>query len=502
MPDPLPSLPALTRADAAFAAALALLAALLLGFGISGWGLGLNADSIQYADAAVHLARLDGATLSVPEGLARPLLVWPPLYPLALAPVGWGLSAWPQVLHLLLFGGLAAGVFLALRRFDVAAVAALPAALLAAFGGNMAFQFGQLLSEAMFLPLELGLIVLLALALHQPQRRWLVAAGLCAAAATLTRYVGQGMILSGALLLLLGSTGSWRARLARAGLFFGCAQLPVLLWLLRNWLTAGTLADRDPSAEAIAWGWFFDIWRVMTTWFAPETFSRWIRHPLTLATLALGAACLLPLRAAPSPQRALALSCLATAAGYLALMFAAEFGSSRAQDLDQRMLLPVLLPVALLLGLAAGQQPARRLARACNALLAALALLALVKSAFVMLDLRQAGAGYSGQQWQADLSLQTPADVVIASNHPEALAWQLGRPCLKTPSAQAGSNKQQIDPVRLAHFEQLAGGHKCWIVLFESWSWDVDETALARQLGLKLVSRGPGRVIYEMPAKP
>ncbi len=502
MPDPLASLPALTRTDAACVAGLALLATLLLGFGVSGWGLGLNADSIQYADAAAHLARLDGATLTIPEGATRPLLVWPPLYPLALAPLGWGFSGWPVLLHLLLFGLLPAGVFVALRRFDVARVAAVPAALIAAFGGNMTFQFGQLLSEALFLPLELGLMLLLAAALRSPQRRWLVGAGLCAAACTLTRYVGQGMILSGALLLLLGSTGSWRARLARAGIFFGCAQLPVLLWLGRNWLSAGTLADRDPSAEAIAWGWFFDIWRVMTTWFAPDYFSRWVRHPVTLASLALGGASLFALRRQDSPQRALCLSCLAVAAGYLALMFAAEFGSSRAQDLDQRMLLPVLLPAALLLGLAAGYMPGRRLARASNALLVGLAVLVLFKASFLMMQLQPDGSGYSGRVWQSSLAFDAPEAVVLASNHPEAVAWQLGRPCLKTPSAQAGSGRRQIDPARLAHFEAMRQGRTCWLVLFEPWSWDVEEEALVQQLGLKLVSRGPGRVIYELPALP
>ncbi|MBE7490657.1 MAG: glycosyltransferase family 39 protein [Planctomycetes bacterium] len=486
------------RKDAALAAGLGFLAAALLAAALAGHGTGLYPDSLFYADAARHLAAGHGAVTDLPDGVARPLVTWPPLYPLALAVgplTGSTAPAWGVWLHCLLFGALAGGAFLVLRQADAPRVAAGAGALLACLAGANLSYFHALLSEALFLPLWLALIALLARALQRGRARDAAAAGLCAALVTLTRYVGQGAIVSGALLLLLWPAPSRRVRLGRALAYLACAQLPVLLWLLRNWLVANSVAERDLALEAVRAGWFFDLWRVATTWFVPEELNRWPRHLLTLAIVAgfgAGLRGALSGAAAPSPRRALVAACAACALGYLALMFGAEFGSSRAQDLDQRMLLPVLLPAALAMALAASGSA--RLHRVLAGVLCVLALTALARSGVTASRLYAQGAQYATAQWRQDLAGPLPPGV-LASNHAEALAFARGEPCLKLPPLGPGGDS--LDPTRKAAFVAALDGREATVVLFDqARPWDAPPAMLARELGLREVAREGGRTVY------
>lgn len=492
------------RRDGMFAVGLVLLAVALLVLALSGNGPGTTADSLHYLDTARHIAAGDGVVSALPDDTARPLVTWPPAYPAALAVgplLGTGVENWAKVLHVALYALLALGAFLLLRWAGLPVIIAGCGATVAAFAGSMLRAFHMALSEALFLPLWLALMALLARSLVDHKWRWLVAAGLCAAAATLTRYVAQGAIVVAALLIaLVPSALAWRPRLMRALLFFVCAQLPVLLWLLRNWLVADSVAERDVALETARAGWFFDLWRVATTWFVPEELNRWPRHGLTLALFALFGAGLKGALAGPeaSRPRALVLSCAACVLGYLGLMFGAEFGSSRAQDLDQRMMLPVLLPAVLVMA-AACPGPAR-LHRLLAGTLCVLTLVVVLRSAFTVIELDHHGAGYSTPQWQQDLRHELPPGA-LASNHPEALAWAQGRPCVRVPVL--GPDGKALDATRKQNFLRHVAGRPAILVVFdERFPWDAPPELLVQELGLREIARDGGRTVYLMPARP
>lgn len=493
----------LARQEGLIALALTVLCAGLLWAACLGHGAGISPDSVYYLDAARHIASGDGVVTTLPEGTPRPMVTWPPLYPAALAAgaaAGAAPQDWVPWLHGALYVVMALGAYLVLRWAGVTPGVAGCAAAIAVFAGSMLRAFHLALSEALFLPLWLGLMALLARALVDHRRFWLVAAGLCAAAATLTRYVAQGAIPAAALLLaVMPATMAWRARLGRAGLFFACAQLPVLLWLLRNWLASDSVAERDFALQAVHFGWFFDLWRVATTWFVPEQVNRWPRHVLSVFIFGLIAAGLAGASKIPqvAPWRALAASCAVCAAGYLALMFGAEFGSSRAQDLDQRMLLPVLAPLAILTGLAGSGHA--RVHRVLAGVVCLLALGCMVRSALTAAHLHGQGAGYGAPAWQKALGGELPPGT-LASNHPEALAWAQQRPCLRLPPL--GPDGRSLDASRKTEFLRGIGDSGATVVLFdERRAWDAPPEVLIPELGLREVGRDGVRVVYLLPGR-
>jgi hypothetical protein len=180
--------------------------------------------------------------------------------------------------------------------------------------------------------------------------RWLALAGLLAAAATLIRFAGQGLILGGAALILFSSHSRQRDRLLRTALFVAFAQIPVSFWLFRNWLLTGGVSDLGFSVRPLEAEPVKMLWRVLMTYWLPEEMPRWLRHSAN--SILFGSFILVLWRGwarLARPMQLMNKACLAVIFGYCAFLLYTVFTSKAQPHIDFRMLLPVVLPMVLLM---------------------------------------------------------------------------------------------------------------------------------------------------------
>lgn len=344
-----------TRLDKYLAFGIAFVAAAILAFGLAVDGIGMSPDSHSYMEAALNIASGKGVLTGAGDA-ARPMVRWPPGYPILLLPgaiTPVGVNLWAAVLSVILLGALEAGVFLLLRKLGVRTSASLLAAGLLFTAHGLLLNFGMMLSEAPFLVLELALIAALTRDNDSAPFRWLALAGVFAALATLTRFAGQGLILGLCGYVLLAGTHSLRSRVGRALCFFAFAQVPVGLWLLRNWLLTGGVSDLGYASRPFEPEPFKVIWRVLMTYWFPEELPRLLRHGANLVLFGIMAFSIWRRRSQLSPMmRKTCVMCLAAAFGYCVFLLYTVFTSAAQPYTDFRMLLPVVLPLVILMAIA------------------------------------------------------------------------------------------------------------------------------------------------------
>jgi 4-amino-4-deoxy-L-arabinose transferase-like glycosyltransferase len=186
-------------------------------------------DSVFYHVVATSLSNGDGYTNPF-SGLAT--AQWPPGYPLFLAGLYWlfgqSVNA-AQVANAMLGAATVVLVYaLALRLFDRTA-ARLAALLFAVFPSQILFA-SLVYSETLFAFLfVLGLFLITNISRLPP----LVALGLVAGAAALTRETGLGLLIIAALYWYL-ATRDWRRVLQHAAIALAACAAIVLPWTLRN----------------------------------------------------------------------------------------------------------------------------------------------------------------------------------------------------------------------------------------------------------------------------
>lgn len=227
--------------------------------------IAITPDSVQYISAAQSLAEGAGVSTRVTEVAENrgrlPLSAWPPLYPLILATGSERLESGQRVVHMdwvrainLAALCLTFFPFAWLARVCVGGSAWLfcllwfasvrPTHLLASFAW----------SETLFVLLTMsGLaFTVRALVSEESERRrgfWFLSAGIAAALATLTRYLGISLVLSLAITVLLRSEEfSPRRTLRRIGLVLGPAIVLLAIWLGRNLILTGHLFGSTPRA--------------------------------------------------------------------------------------------------------------------------------------------------------------------------------------------------------------------------------------------------------------
>ena len=199
------------------------------------YGVGLTYDALIYISTARNL--LDG------EGFIQyndwPYLYWPPLYPLLLAALSFGVFdpvAVAGPLNAVIFGLtiFAAGCCLRGRvRHRLLLVWGCAAAALSL---PLATVASSALSEPLFI-LCVTLSLLHSVRYFEAGRRTaLLWAAVFASLAFLTRYTGVTLIMLMAPLLLLQQGVAWPEKVRRLGGYLAIAGLPQVLWLLRNYL--------------------------------------------------------------------------------------------------------------------------------------------------------------------------------------------------------------------------------------------------------------------------
>lgn len=233
-------------ARGAVAAAFAALGAALILFVTAPWGPGASPDSVTYLSVAESLA--DGQGWFRFDG--RPYVAWPPLYPMALAAgIGAGLepASSARTLGALAFAITLATLVLTLGRVTGSLAWAALGGLLILASPAMVATHATVWSEGLFSTLTSVAFWLAVRSEPEPRWRDVLALGVVAGAACLTRYLG--VVLAAALgVWLLALPAPRQVRLRRFGLFAGVSALGPLIWLLRNVVATGSAAGRRGAA--------------------------------------------------------------------------------------------------------------------------------------------------------------------------------------------------------------------------------------------------------------
>ncbi len=215
-----------------FLVALSLVGALIAVLVTSKYGPGVSADATKYLSISENLLNGKGFI----DHTGRPLLWWPPLYPLAIA----GVSRFTG-LDVLFAGGYLNIVSFALNIFLHGALGyyAFPDKPLYQYLGglfiatsDMAIRIhANISSEPLFVTFSMIFLFASADYLHTRSRRalwWMIA---MSALAPLQRYLGASLIAAGGCFILYANRREvWRG--IREGFVFGVSSLlPIALWI-------------------------------------------------------------------------------------------------------------------------------------------------------------------------------------------------------------------------------------------------------------------------------
>ena len=322
------------------------------------YGTAVQGDSTFFLSTAHNFLAGEGWQ----DFRGRPLVTWPPLFPLLLAAGGWVgidplaagrfINATAFGLLLLVAGGYLCSNLRA-RWLGVVATATIAAAL------PLNYWAPILLTDFLFTVLTLLALMQLASFLTRRRAAALGWAAVCTALAALTRYPGVALIGTGVLLLLVRRAPPLATRLKDASVFAAVASMPLAGVLMHNWRVSGTLTGRiGESGQSLSEGLHQIVATFHKWWVVPPNVPEGVAYLLWLAVAAVGLAgatvCLCALRmhrdglqAEPSyvrlgPVVPFGVFALIYLAFIVAVApFTVEFG------IHSRFLLPVYVPLLL-----------------------------------------------------------------------------------------------------------------------------------------------------------
>jgi hypothetical protein len=173
--------------------------------------------------------------------------VYPPLYPVVLAVLGWfgaGLVDGARLLNAVLFGVNVALAGLLVWRITRSTVAAIVGALGLAVTANVVVNHALVMSEPLMIAIVLGGTLLMPRLLRRPSAGVIAAVGACAATAALARMAGiafTGTVVVAALLWLERPV---RERVRVAALLAAIGLTPLVLWILVTRFTSDAVDVR------------------------------------------------------------------------------------------------------------------------------------------------------------------------------------------------------------------------------------------------------------------
>jgi len=531
------------------ALAIAGLAVVLAG---TQWGAGATPDTASYLSAARNLqqgrglrvesdihqsqefyssGRFEAAVVSGTSGsgvISLPLTQYPPLFSVLLALpglVGW-VGADPlrsaRWLDAILFAATILVVGIAIYQHTRTSPGpAVAGALLLLLCPDVLTLHIMAWSEPLFVCCTFTALLLLAAYLDGAPRGCLGAAAGAAAGAGLTRYVGVVLILLGGLALVGLSRKDRRGRLGEAALFMLLAGLPVLAWLGRNTLVAGSPANRDLVYHPVPGAALAQAVVTLGHWLLPVSA---LDGPLldgaallgvvgalagSLWALGRGASAAWP----PGPLRRLSalLGLFIGLYGTFLLLSISLYDA--ATPLDGRLLSPVFVAGLMLvvthlhwwLGPRLGAWPWRVGAVALAGLYGGLYLgssIPLIQSA------HDRGLGYSDAAWQQSPTMQRlreqPPNALVYTNGPDAVYVLTGRGVnLLPPKANIYTEESNGHyAAQMALLREQARQRPVLVVYFDTIfrGYLPGAEELRHLLPLRVVAHGADGTIYQIDA--
>ena len=249
----------------------------------STYGATVSLDSTIFLSTALNVLAGEGWR----DFTGRPLVSWPPLFPLLLAALGWvGIDPLVagRLVNATAFGLtiLAAGLYLHSNLWSRGLALAASGAILATPTlSNLASNF---LTDSLFVLFALLALMQLAAFLHRGARTSLWWAAVFTALAALTRYPGVVLIGVGVLLLVVGRTLPLAARLKDAVVFGAVSSLPLAGVLTRNWVVSGTLTGYRRGLRQSLFDSLSQVVDVFREWVMPYYAVDWFAYLLVEAT--------------------------------------------------------------------------------------------------------------------------------------------------------------------------------------------------------------------------
>ncbi len=415
--------------------------------------VGVSPDSVVYLDAARHLAAGDGAVFGSnlpgpgPDAGLVPLTHYPPGYPALLALIMRATGATAE--SAARFSGMGFAflnvVLVALIALRVAGPV-LSLLLAASFAVGIPLQLHIMAwSEPAFLTCTLAALLALAIwSTDRERKRWLVAASLCGALASLLRY--PGVVLAGAacIFIIASATPAQRRASVRDAVVVALAMIaPIVWWVLRAAASADATANRRLVLHLIDGERLAQGAATMARFLSPlPRVNEWEHIVWGVAWFALAAWCIRA-SAGAWKRRGFSLDERMLPAlyivGYVAFVVVSISLLDYATPMDSRILAPVIVPLwwtALLLAGWLGRQTwgARRVA--AGALLCGIPAGALVRGQEVLAG--QARLQYTAPEYRASAIWSClgglAASPTIISNKPELIHFRLGRQAVEVPS--------------------------------------------------------------------
>lgn len=207
----------------------------------SRWGVGLIADSKYYLGAARSLIEGHGLVVPTVSGKMQTVTEWPPLFSTLLA--GFGLfGVDPRVgarwLNISFFGTTILVGTQAIRHVtDNSIRLTLLGGFLMATSVDLLYVYTQAGTEPLFIFFGLLGLFLIGAHLEHPGPRRLLGAAAVISLAFLSRFAGAFLVATGALSIVLFDRRDWPDRIKDAAVLGVASSLPMILWMLRNWLS-------------------------------------------------------------------------------------------------------------------------------------------------------------------------------------------------------------------------------------------------------------------------
>lgn len=207
------------------------------------WGASLHGDPGFFQQSAAHLAQGDGYVNGSGKGQLMPTAVHPPAFSFLLA--GLDLVDIGSVdAHRIALAFISAGGVLAMglfgRRLAGPGVGLLAAGI-AALDPLWVQQGGFLMSESLYLVVVPTMLLFALRCIDRPNPWDFLALGVLVALATLTRSEAVDFVLLLGLVVVVLTSGRWRARLVLAVVFLAGVGLLLVPWLVRNDVQLGSL---------------------------------------------------------------------------------------------------------------------------------------------------------------------------------------------------------------------------------------------------------------------
>ena len=468
---------------------IALGASALALFTTARWGIGITTDSAAYFAMARSL---------LTEGTVGSVVHWPPGYPATLALFGATFDAarWVNIVL------IAANVLLlaaCVLQAGGPRWAAIAAACYAVIGRDFIQAHISAMSEPLALAGGMGALLLAARGLERDSKRCLLAGAAIAGLTVLVRYAALIYPVTIATGALLWPAWPIRRRIRAACISAAVGYSPMLLWAIRNMLVTGTpgrnLATHLISSESILGG--LDV---ASGWLLPMGHApvlRWILGSAVIVGLGVLVTSVLIAR------RHSAMSLLAGIfiAMYLPFLVVVISFVDATTPLSGRILLPAL---ALALVLILARAPERMTLWIAGALFVVGIQQARYTAPWIEQS-RTQGVYYDGPSWRDSALLSRirglPGGVTLYSNGADVIRLLTPRHALDLPSTFDAATRRRNPAFQREAAALQVGGY---VAYFDRLLWRhyiPDITALETQLQLRLVTKTPDGVLYEISGR-